>query len=223
MNWILKTSAATCFGLMSSVTCEAQYGPYDHLVGPTDLPALINIVEQLDRAIREDLEKLRIPLTNDNKVRPTRELFRHDSPIQTLLRTQRVTEFRFTDNELHSPHAEGNWRAGLEDSLWAFHADGTVSVAFCRKDLPGEEFDVKRGRYEVAGNTLHFRLFDRFDIGATTSSNEFTGSLRIEQGRSACELNYSGSGSGAWHIKYSQGAYSYQNSLTARLTLADER
>ena len=223
MNWILKTSAATCFGLMSSVTCEAQYGPYDHLVGPTDLPALINIVEQLDRTIREDLEKLRIPLTNDNKVRPTRELFRHDSPIQTLLRTQRVTEFRFTDNELHSPHAEGNWRAGLEDSLWAFHADGTVSVAFCRKDLPGEEFNVLRGRYEVAGNSFHFRLFDRSDIGASTSTREVVGSLRLEQGPASCELHYSSGDSAAWDIKYSRGAYNYQRSLAARLTLTSER
>lgn len=216
MNWILKTSAATCFGLIGTLTCEAQYGP-------NDLQAVFDQVEQLDREIREALERARIPLTKDNKVRPTGGLFRHDSPIQTLLRTQRVTELRFTDNELHSPNAEGNWRASLEDSLWAFHADGTVSVAFCRKDLPGEEFNVMRGRYEVAGNTFHFRLFERSDIGASTSTRELVGSLRLEQGQASCELNYSSGDSAAWHIKYSQGAYNYQRSLTARMTLTNER
>lgn len=216
MNWILKTSAATCFGLIGSLTCEAQSLP-------GDLQAIFNEIERIESEIREAEARNRIPLTNDNKVRPTRELFRHDSPIRTLLRTQRVTEFRFTDNEVHSPDAEENWRAGLQDSLWAFHQDGTFSVAFCRKNLQGEEFNIMRGRYEVAGNTYHFRMFDRSDIGASTSTRELVGSLRFEQGQALCELNFSRGDSAAWHIKYSQGGYNYQNSLTARLVLTAER
>lgn len=190
---------------------------------PPELQEVFDQVEAIDREIREAERRNRIPLTNENKIRPASDLFRHHSPIQTLLRVRRVDAFRWTDQRSHAPDREGNWRAALEDSLWAFHADGTFSAALCHKDLPGESFDIMRGRFEVHGDTVRIHMSDRSDIGATSSHREIVGSIRFGSDRAIGELRWSASDTGAWSVKYSQGSYNYQSSLETRIEMVSAR
>jgi hypothetical protein len=147
---------------------------------------------------------------------------RHESPARLVFRIREVQQFRWTDEEFHTDEAEVAWHAGLTDSLWVFHADGTFTGVLCRKNFDGETFPIIRGGYIQTPNEIRLRVAKSRIIGGTSSNTDWDAAFPLADNGSLARLSWSGAETAGWSVNGWQGGYAFAAGIACRLAIVRE-
>ena len=190
-------------------------------LGLPSLDQLSREVEKLAEDIEDESIRSTVPLMEENKIAPTIDAVQHESPARLVFRVREVQQFRWTDEEFHTDEAEVAWHAGLTDSLWVFHADGTFTGVLCRKNFDGETFPVIRGGYIRTANEIRLRVTKSRIIGGTSSNTDWDAAFPLTDGTTG-RLSWSGAETAGWSVNGWRGGYAFAAGIACRLAFTRE-